>query len=821
MSIANQGRGWRGVVVACAMIAGGCSGKDRKFVSGTGEVPPDEGSTLGGGEIPAAADGGPGAGGPGVGAAAEPLGGLPTDSAGAGDLLGMAADEPCLNGGSEAPCVASPASCDPSAGACVGVCPGCSIEGVCLAAGATHPDNICLACDPSRSSAEWSSDEGKACDDGLFCTVEDACSAGVCAGAPRECEDGVACNGASRCEEEAQRCAPDENQCAGSDVCDVASDTCVSTCESCLIANVCVSAGSALAGNPCMVCDPARSTTAYSPSVGSPCGAAATTCSAQDTCDPSGVCQANHAAVGSPCGNPASSECNGADSCDGNGNCSANLASNGAACNDGQFCTAGDACQGGGCVAARALECGNLRACNEAAGECRCTGCTVGGACIAAGTPNASNPCQVCDPARSATAFSPKGEGAFCGSGEQCSATSLCRFTGMGLVSAGFWDTCVIKEGEVFCVSAGGPIDLGADTTALQISTGQHHTCALLANGGVRCWGDTIGSDRGQLGAQSIQSAGNDVFIGTVELGGRAVFLSAGTDYNCAVLDTGAVRCWGLNTVGQLGYGHTRNIGDGADDFPLVDVNLGGRRAIQVDAGNNHTCAVLDGGALSCWGRGFGGALGYGNETDLLDPSATDVNVGAGVRQVSTGSAHTCALLSTGFLNCWGFNSAGELGYGHTQSIGDDETPAQAATRTVPRDPALPNGPTRPLGGNVDVGGSVVQVQIHQGLRNGQKTCVRLLGGALRCWGDGSFGGLGTLNQSDIGDNETPAEAATLPGRPRPDGSPGFLGGDLEFGGSASALAEGGDQCALRADGEVLCWRGAATRPIDGGPILF
>lgn len=437
----------------------------------------------------------------------------------------------------------------------------------------------------------------------------------------------------------------------------------------------------------------------------------------------------------------------------------------------------------------------------------------MGGTCIAAGTLNDANPCQVCDPARSTSAFSPKGEGAFCGSGEQCSATSLCRFTGIGLVAAGFWDTCVIRDGQVFCLNAGRPVDLGADTTALQVSSGGHHTCALLANGGVRCWGDSQGSDRGQLGTQSIRSAGEDIFIGTVQLGGRAVSISAGTDYNCAVLDTGAVRCWGANTVGQLGYGHTSNIGDDAGDFPFADVNLGGRRAIQVDAGNNHTCAVLDGGTLRCWGRNFGGALGYGNENDLLAPSTADVSVGAAVEQVSTGSAHTCALLSTGFLNCWGFNSAGELGYGHTQSIGDNETPAQAAVLTIPRDPAQPNGPTRPLGGNVATGGSVLQIQLNQGLRDGQVTCVRFVGGGVRCWGNGTFRGLGYAHRNNVGDNETPVEAETINARRAADGSFILLGGDLALGGAATALAEGGDQCALRADGEVLCWRGPEQTP--------
>jgi hypothetical protein len=783
---------WRGArAVWVVSLALACSVDDRQ-PSFSGE--PDD--TMLGNQ--------PGMGGSAQGGSGNALGGS------GGDASAPPPDPAsCAPGSTEVPCVMTPPACDPSAGPCIGTCPGCLIDDVCVAAGEADPDNACAVCAPDRNASAWSNDDAKACDDGLYCTEGDVCSAGVCSGTPRSCEDGIECNGVSQCDEEGQRCTPDVNQCPGGDFCDLESQECVSTCDGCLVANVCVQDGAALAGNACMVCDTSRSTTAYSPAVGVSCGAAATQCSAQDTCDESGVCRANHAVAGSACGNAAASACDDADSCDGNGGCRTNVVGNGTPCNDARFCTVGDECQAGVCVADAERDCGALSTCVEATDQCRCNGCSVGGSCVAPGTVNANNPCQVCDPARSATAFSGKVEGAFCGSGQQCSATSLCRFTGTGLLSAGFWDTCVIEDGQVFCVSAGGPIDLGANTTALQISTGQHHTCALLANGNVRCWGDSLGNDRGQLGTTTVQSEDGVIFIGNVQLGGRAASISAGTDTTCAVMETGAVRCWGVNTVGQLGYGHTNNVGDDAADFPLADVNLGAQRVIQVETGNNHTCAILEGGALRCWGRGFAGALGYGNETDQLSPPTTNVPVGLNVVQVATGSAHTCALTNAGFLRCWGSNSVGELGYGHTQNIGDDETPAQAVTRTV----TLPTGGTRTLGGDIAAGGSVAQVQIRQGQREGQKTCVRFVGGAVRCWGGAGQGGLGYAHRSNIGDNETPVEAETLTARIDAQGNPVLLGGNLALGGSATTLADGGDQCALRTDSQVVCWRGPEQLP--------
>jgi alpha-tubulin suppressor-like RCC1 family protein len=182
--------------------------------------------------------------------------------------------------------------------------------------------------------------------------------------------------------------------------------------------------------------------------------------------------------------------------------------------------------------------------------------------------------------------------------------------------------------------------------------------------------------------------------------------------------------------------------------------------------------------------------------------------VGVNVVQVATGSAHTCVVTNAGFLRCWGSNGSGQLGYGHTQSVGDNETPAQAVTRTV-----AVAGVTRALGGDIAVGGNVAQVQLRQGQRDGEKTCVRLLGGAVRCWGSGAFGGLGYAHQSNIGDNETPAEAATLTARLDAQGNPILLGGNLALGGNATTLADGGDQCALRTDGQVVCWRGPGQVP--------
>ena len=325
------------------------------------------------------------------------------------------------------------AGCSGDAGSCsslgdAGVgpsCTGCSIEGACVATDAIDPANPCQICDPQRSAQDWSPQDGVGCDDGLFCTTDDACQAGLCRGEERICEDGVACNGVSTCDETAAKCTDDVNQCGTNALCNAQTDSCVSTCPGCIINGVCLTIGTEASGNPCLVCDPTRSTTSYTAAAGKSCGAGPTACSQQDSCDGQGRCQPNHLAVNAPCGNTASGPCDQPDSCDGNGTCQQRVAGNGTGCDDGAFCTVGDQCQGGQCVPTGNQNCGANRTCNEAANQCQCQGCQIGNTCFSAGAVNPANSCQICDLSRSATTFSVRAN-ASCGAGQICNAQAQC-----------------------------------------------------------------------------------------------------------------------------------------------------------------------------------------------------------------------------------------------------------------------------------------------------------------------------------------------------------------------------------------------------------
>ena len=341
-------------------------------------------------------------------------------------------------------------------------------------------------------------------------------------------------------------------------------------------------------------------------------------------------------------------------------------------------------------------------------------------------------------------------------------------------ISAGLAHTCVVlDDSTVRCWGFGGdgrlgygnissigddeapgpagPVDLGLGRTGTAISAGAHHTCAVLDGGSLRCWGN----DRyGQLGYYRVDSIGDDESpgsVGPVDLGpGRtATAVTAAARHTCALMDDGNVRCWGANVYGQLGYGNMASVGGGGNTPASAGpVDLGaGRTAVAITAGAGafHTCAVLDSGAVRCWGLNQNGQLGYGNTSTIGDSetpgSVAPVNLGPGrtARAVAAGDLHTCALLDNGTVRCWGYGTQGRLGYGNTSTIGDSETPGSVAP--------------------VNLGPGRTAVAISAG---GAHTCARLDDASVRCWGYGGNGRLGLCSPSNIGDNEPPTSVGPL-----------------------------------------------------------
>ncbi|MCB1017576.1 MAG: hypothetical protein KDB10_20990, partial [Acidimicrobiales bacterium] len=340
-------------------------------------------------------------------------------------------------------------------------------------------------------------------------------------------------------------------------------------------------------------------------------------------------------------------------------------------------------------------------------------------------------------------------------------------------------------------------VDLGTGHTADDLALGQGHTCALLDDGTVKCWG---GNDYGQLGQGDDEPRGarrgqmGDA-LPPVDLGsGRtAVAVEAVTVGVCALLDDSSVKCWGA--AGGRGDREPRGDepGEMGDSLPPIDLGTG-RTVRALSAGRGSVCALFDDGSIKCWGVNYYGQLGLGDEEARGDEpgemgdALPQVDLGAGrtAVEVFAGGYTTCALLDDASLKCWGDNRVGQLGRSGASAIGDDPGEmgdrlaavalgAGRTARTVALGEShtcaiLDDGAAKCWGGN-DQGqlgqgdetnrrdvAALTPIQFGSGpvaatvVAGADHNCVVFDGGAVKCWGDNTLGALGLGDERDRGD---------------------------------------------------------------------
>lgn len=238
------------------------------------------------------------------------------------------------------------------------------------------------------------------------------------------------------------------------------------------------------------------------------------------------------------------------------------------------------------------------------------------------------------------------------------------------------------------------------------ITSGQDFSCALLADGGVRCWG---AGESGQLGDGGRATRLDAVTPADL---GPATMVSAGAQHACALVET-SVWCWGRNDTSQLGMGDriARDVPDRISTLP-PDI-------VGVSAGGAHSCAWTASGELYCWGQSNGAGSSMAPVRVMGVPAIAKAAASSADGVFSAN--HGCAIGTDGSAWCWGSNGSGQLGIGDP-AVASSQTPVRVAT-------------------------DLAFVDIGAGLGH---TCARTADGVVACWGlgaDGELGDGGTENR--------------------------------------------------------------------------
>lgn len=298
--------------------------------------------------------------------------------------------------------------------------------------------------------------------------------------------------------------------------------------------------------------------------------------------------------------------------------------------------------------------------------------------------------------------------------------------------------------------SSSTPVVVSGLTAVTSVSSGGSHSCALLADNTVRCWGQN--SD-GQLGNNTVVSSTTPVVVSGLT---DAVAVSAGTIHTCALRSGGGVSCWGNCSYAQCGV----NVSGNKQLVPIAAAGVTGASAVV--SGGFHSCALVSGG-VKCWGDNSLGQLGNGGTPTRSKDAITATGLASGVTSLGSGDSHVCAVVG-GAVRCWGDNTYGQLGNG-SSSATPVTTPTAVPSLTGVADVAagfvfscarLTNSNIRCWGRNVEgelgngtgvdsftpvaVSGITTATSLTSG---STMACATLTGGVTRCWGYGGLGALG------------------------------------------------------------------------------
>lgn len=348
------------------------------------------------------------------------------------------------------------------------------------------------------------------------------------------------------------------------------------------------------------------------------------------------------------------------------------------------------------------------------------------------------------------------------------------------ILALGSDHTCALRgDGSVYCWGANnnGQLGLGTFTTGtstpsavtglngdvVSITAGAGHSCALLGDGTVECWGDNL---YGQLGVgDNADKASATAVVNLTDV----VALAGGYHHTCATKADGTLWCWGAGSTFQLGQGTN----DWADhNTPVQVMGLNGP-AIDVATGTSFSCALLGDRTVQCWGNNLNGKLGAATGNTTYSATPVTVSGVSDVTDLSASQAHTCAVIADGRIQCWGMDEDFRLG----------------ATQTAPLNPA-------PSASNPVIVTTTLETPAVAVSATIDGTCALLANGTMKCWGANGNGQLGIGSTSSNNDGD-PTQVQAVSG--------------IANATAVAGASNHGTFCAALADGTVTCWGWGAS----------
>jgi alpha-tubulin suppressor-like RCC1 family protein len=256
-----------------------------------------------------------------------------------------------------------------------------------------------------------------------------------------------------------------------------------------------------------------------------------------------------------------------------------------------------------------------------------------------------------------------------------CDLTPTSVFPGATVFSTGNSVSCANVSGSVSCIgdSSFGATGMSSAllTGVTSLSSHDEFACAVASGGSVVCWGSNAAGQIGPNGTGSCSGTPCSAAPVTVPGVSNAVSVTTGANFSCALIQGGTVKCWGDNTNGELGNAVTTTCEGSVNPCSTTPMAVAGLTNVTAIAGGDRfACALLQGGTVECWGDNSNNELGNASTatclTSNLPCSQTPVAV-TGLTNptaIAAGGNHACAVLQSGAVKCWGNNKWAQIGDG-------------------------------------------------------------------------------------------------------------------------------------------------------------